>query len=50
MGVIPVKWQYTINHTRIMATMALAIPPAPTVHTVFSKRVIEGMAAGAVKG
>ena len=49
-GVNTMKGQYTINYTKIMATMALAILPALTVYFMFSKRIIEGMVAGAVKG
>lgn len=44
------KGQYTTDYTKVMATMALAILPALTVYFIFSKRIIEGMVAGAVKG
>lgn len=49
-GVNMMKGQYTINYTKIMATMVIAILPALTVYFMFSKRIIEGMVAGAVKG
>jgi raffinose/stachyose/melibiose transport system permease protein len=49
-GVNTMKGQFTTNYTKIMATMALAILPALTVYFMFSKRIIEGMVAGAVKG
>ena len=49
-GVNTMKGQFTTNYTKIMATMALAILPALAVYFIFSKRIIEGMVAGAVKG
>lgn len=49
-GVNTMKGQFTVNHTKIMATMVLAILPALTLYFMFSKRIIEGMVAGAVKG
>ena len=49
-GVNTMKGQFTINYTKIMATMVLAILPALTLYFAFSKRIIEGMVAGAVKG
>lgn len=49
-GVNMMKGQFTTNYTKIMATMVLAILPALTLYFLFSKRIIEGMVAGAVKG
>lgn len=49
-GINTMKGQYTTDYTKVMATMALAILPALTVYFIFSKRIIEGMVAGAVKG
>jgi len=49
-GVNTMKGQFTTNYTKIMATMALAILPALILYFLFSKRIIEGMVAGAVKG
>ncbi len=50
LGVNLMKGQFTTNYTKIMATMVIAICPALTLYFVFSKRIIEGMVAGAVKG
>jgi raffinose/stachyose/melibiose transport system permease protein len=49
-GINTMKGQYTTDYTKVMATMTLAILPALTVYFIFSKRIIEGMVAGAVKG
>lgn len=50
LGVNLMKGQFTTNYTKIMAVMVIAICPALLVYFIFSKRIIEGMVAGAVKG
>ena len=42
--------QFTANHPRMMATMVISIFIPMTLYFSFSKRIIEGMVAGAIKG
>lgn len=42
--------QYTVNYPQLMAAMVIAVLPVIIMYLLFSKRVIEGMTAGSVKG
>jgi len=42
--------QFTANYPRLMATMVIAIIIPMAIYFIFSKRIIQGMVAGAVKG
>ncbi|AEY64635.1 carbohydrate ABC transporter permease [Clostridium sp. BNL1100] len=42
--------QYTVNYPQLMAAMVIAVLPVIIIYLLFSKRVIEGMTAGSVKG
>lgn len=49
-GLTIFKGQYSTDYPKMMAAMLLAILPAITVYFTFSKQIIKGMVAGAVKG
>ena len=49
-GMTLLKGQYSTNYPRMMASMFIAIVPAALIYFVFSKQIIKGMVAGAVKG
>jgi raffinose/stachyose/melibiose transport system permease protein len=42
--------QYTVNYPQLMAAMVIAVLPVIIIYLLFSKRIIEGMTAGSVKG
>jgi len=42
--------QYTVNYPQLMAAMVIAVLPVIVLYLLFSKRIIEGMTAGSVKG
>ena len=42
--------QYTTNYTQLMAALVIAVLPVIIVYLLFYKKIIKGMAAGAVKG
>lgn len=44
------KGETNVNYTEIMTAMTIAILPALTIYLFFSKYIIRGMIAGAVKG
>lgn len=41
---------YSVNYPQLMAAMAIAVLPVIIIYLLFSKRVMEGMTAGSVKG
>lgn len=41
---------YTVNYPQLMAAMVIAILPVIVIYLLSSKRIIEGMTAGSVKG
>lgn len=49
-GINLLKGEWTVDYTRIMSLMTVAIAPAMILYFCFSKYIIEGMVAGAVKG
>lgn len=49
-GIALFKGQFTTNYPRMMTSMLLAILPAMMAYFIFSKHIIKGMVAGAVKG
>lgn len=49
-GLTIFKGQYSTDYPRMMTAMLLAILPAMAVYFAFSKQIIKGMVAGAVKG
>lgn len=44
------KGEYSVDYPRIMTTMFVSIVPALLIYICFSKQIIKGMMAGAVKG
>jgi raffinose/stachyose/melibiose transport system permease protein len=42
--------QFTVNYPQLMAAMVIAVLPVIILYLLFSKRIIEGMTAGSVKG
>ena len=44
------KGETNVNYTEIMTAMTIAILPALTIYICFSKYIIKGMIAGAIKG
>ena len=42
--------QYSTDYTQLMAALVMASIPVIIVYLIFSKRVVQGMTAGAVKG
>ena len=44
------KGQFSTDYPRMMTAMVLAILPTMVIYFIFSKRIIKGMVAGAVKG
>ncbi len=42
--------QYTINYPQLMAAMVIAVLPVILVYLLSSKKIIQGMTAGSVKG
>lgn len=49
-GLTNFNGQFTTNYTTLMAAMMISIIPVIVVYLLFSKKIIEGMTAGAVKG
>lgn len=49
-GLTIFKGQYSTDYPRMMTAMLLAILPAIIIYFLFSKQIIKGMVAGAVKG
>lgn len=49
-GLTMFKSQYTVDYPRMMAGIMVTTLPVMLLYFMFSKRVIEGMVAGAVKG
>lgn len=50
LAVMRFKGQYLSNYPQIMATIFIAIVPALFIYILFSKHIIKGMMAGAIKG
>ena len=49
-GLTLFKGQFSTDYPRMMTAMVLAILPTMVIYFIFSKRIIKGMVAGAVKG
>lgn len=49
-GITLFKGQYTTDYPKMMTAMLVAIMPAVILYFSFSKQIIKGMVAGAVKG
>lgn len=49
-GLTLFKGQYSVNYPAMMCAMFLSITPAILLYACFSKQIIKGMVAGAVKG
>ncbi len=49
-GLTIFKGQYSTDYPRMMTAMLLSILPAMLIYFAFSKQIIKGMVAGAVKG
>lgn len=49
-GLTLFKGQFSTDYPRMMTAMVLAILPTMIIYFIFSKRIIKGMVAGAVKG
>lgn len=49
-GITLFKGQYTTDFPKMMTAMVIAIFPAVLLYFIFSKQIIKGMVAGAVKG
>ncbi|WP_238177862.1 carbohydrate ABC transporter permease [Paenibacillus contaminans] len=49
-GLTNFNGQYTANYTQMMAAMVIVVLPVLLVYLAFSKKVMQGMTAGAVKG
>ena len=49
-GLTIFKGQYSTDYPRMMAAMLLSILPAMVIYFTFSKQIMKGMVAGAVKG
>ncbi len=50
LAVMRFKGQYLSDYPQIMATIFIAIVPALVIYICFSKQIIKGMMAGAIKG
>ena len=50
MGITLFKGQFTTDYPKMMTAMLIAILPAVVLYFSFSKQIIKGMIAGAVKG
>ena len=50
LGLTMFKGSYTTNYPMLMAAMTIAIAPALVLYGCFSKNIMNGMLAGAVKG
>ncbi len=49
-GITLFKGQFSTDYPKMMTSMVLAILPAVLIYFAFSKQIIKGMVAGAVKG
>ena len=49
-GLTLFKGQFSTDYPRMMTAMVLAILPTMIIYFIFSKQIIKGMVAGAVKG
>jgi raffinose/stachyose/melibiose transport system permease protein len=49
-GLTTFKSEYVTNYPRMMAAIMITMLPVMILYFVFSKRIIEGMTAGAIKG
>ena len=49
-GLTMFKGAYTVDYPRMMAGIMVTMLPVMILYFIFSKRIIEGMVAGAVKG
>ena len=49
-GITLFKGQFTTDYPKMMTAMIIAIFPAMVIYFIFSKQIIKGMVAGAVKG
>lgn len=49
-GLTLFKGQYSTDYPRMMTAMLMAILPAIVIYALFSKQIMKGMVAGAVKG
>ncbi len=49
-GITLFKGQFSTDYPKMMTAMIIAILPAMVIYFVFSKQIIKGMVAGAVKG
>ncbi|WP_217588075.1 carbohydrate ABC transporter permease [Lentibacillus saliphilus] len=49
-GLTNFNGQYTVNYPQMMAAMSVTVLPVLLVYLAFSKKIIQGMTAGAVKG
>jgi len=50
LGLTLFKGAYQSNYPRMMTTMVIAIVPALVIYIAFSKKIIQGMMSGAIKG
>ena len=42
--------QFSVDYTLLMAALAMATLPVVVIYTLFYKKIMQGMMAGAVKG
>ncbi len=49
-GITLFKGQFSTDYPKMMTAMIIAILPAMVIYFIFSKQIIKGMVAGAVKG
>lgn len=49
-GITLFKGQFTTDYPKMMTAMIIAMLPAMIIYFIFSKQIIKGMVAGAVKG
>lgn len=49
-GLTSFNGQYSVNYPQLMAAMSVTVLPVLAVYLAFSKKIIAGMTAGAVKG
>jgi raffinose/stachyose/melibiose transport system permease protein len=50
LGLTLFKGIYQSNYPRMMTTMVIAMAPALVIYVAFSKKIIQGMMSGAIKG
>jgi raffinose/stachyose/melibiose transport system permease protein len=50
LGLTLFKGIYQSNYPRMMATMVIAMVPAMVIYFAFSRKIIQGMMSGAIKG